>query len=204
MGTFADISGRKTAEEAILSLAFYDVLTGLPNRRLLMDRLAQAVTAAIRRQRTGAVLAATGAKPQLLKLELTESLMITNVEDVIAKMTELKRRGVRFSLDDFGTGYSSLCYLKRLPLDQLKIDQSFVRDLLRNPNDAAIARTIVTLGHSLNMEVMAEGVESAAQCDFLTGIGCDAFQGYFFGRPGPQHLLSEVKSPADHRYQAMQ
>ena len=138
------------------------------------------------------VLAATGANPHQLKLELTESFLIADAEDVIARMSALKRLGVRLSLDDFGTGYSSLAYLKRLPLDQLKIDQSFVRELLTDPNDAAIAHTIVTLGHSLQMEVIAEGVESAEQHKFLDAMGCDAFQGYHFGRPGPEQLLSQA------------
>jgi diguanylate cyclase (GGDEF)-like protein/PAS domain S-box-containing protein len=137
------------------------------------------------------VLAVTGASPHQLKLELTESLLIADVEQVIDKMHALKRLGVRLSLDDFGTGYSSLTYLKRLPLDQLKIDQSFVRELLTDPNDAAIAHTIVTLGHSLNMEVIAEGVETAEQYNFLAAMGCDTFQGYYFGRPGPDHLLGQ-------------
>ena len=141
------------------------------------------------------VLAATGANPDQLKLELTESLMIADVEGVIAKMSALKRLGVRLSLDDFGTGYSSLTYLKRLPLDQIKIDQSFVRELLTDPNDAAMAHTIVTLGHSLQMEVIAEGVESAEQHDVLSAMGCDAFQGYYFGRPVPGHLLGQIQCP---------
>jgi diguanylate cyclase (GGDEF)-like protein len=139
------------------------------------------------------VLAATGANPDQLKLELTESLLIADVEGVIAKMSALKRLGVRLSLDDFGTGYSSLTYLKRLPLDQIKIDQSFVRELLTDPNDAAMAHTIVTLGHSLQMEVIAEGVESAEQHDVLSAMGCDAFQGYYFGRPSPEHLLGQIQ-----------
>jgi len=131
----------------------------------------------------------TGAPAQRLKLELTESLLVDDVDDIIAKMTELKARGVGFSLDDFGTGYSSLSYLKRLPLDQLKIDQSFVRDALTDPNDAAIARTIVALGQSLGLTVIAEGVETQAQRDFLWASGCFAYQGYFFGRPGPVAAL---------------
>ena len=131
------------------------------------------------------VLAQTGANPERLKLELTESLLVTDVEDVIAKMTTLKAHGVGFSLDDFGTGYSSLSYLKRLPLDQLKIDQSFVRHILTDANDAAIAKMVVALAGSLGLAVIAEGVECAAQRDFLAHQGCNAYQGYFFSRPLP-------------------
>ena len=127
----------------------------------------------------------TGANPHLLKLELTESMVVGNVDVIISRMNVLRARGVRFSLDDFGTGYSSLSYLKRLPLAQLKIDQSFVRDLLVDPNDAVIAQTIVSLGHSLGLVVIAEGVETKEQRDDLARMGCDAFQGYFFGRPVP-------------------
>jgi diguanylate cyclase (GGDEF)-like protein/PAS domain S-box-containing protein len=130
-----------------------------------------------------AVLKNTGANPNRLKLELTESLLVSNVEEVIGKMFALKAKGVGFSLDDFGTGYSSLSYLKRLPLDQLKIDQSFVRDIHVDPNDAAIAKTIVALAHSLGLGVISEGVETAAQRDFLAHAGCHAHQGYFFSRP---------------------
>ncbi|MFA6444117.1 MAG: EAL domain-containing protein, partial [Sterolibacterium sp.] len=126
-----------------------------------------------------------GANPQLLKLELTESLLVENIEDVIAKMSALKAKGVGFSLDDFGTGYSSLSYLKRLPLDQLKIDQGFVRDILTDPNDAAIAKMVVALAGSMGLAVIAEGVEIEAQRDFLRHHGCHAYQGYLFGRPLP-------------------
>jgi len=130
-----------------------------------------------------AVLDRTGANPHLLKLELTESLLLNNIDDTIVKMTRLKTTGIRFSLDDFGTGYSSLAYLKRLPLDQLKIDQSFVRDILTDSNDAAIARTIVTLGNSLGLSVIAEGVETEEQLTFLAVHGCMAYQGYLFSKP---------------------
>ena len=139
-----------------------------------------------------AVLDHTGANPHKLKLELTESLMLDNVEDIIAKMTALKAHGLRFSLDDFGTGYSSLTYLKRLPLFQLKIDQSFVRDVLTDPNDAAIARTIVALAQSLGLSVIAEGVETYAQRDFLALNGCPAYQGYLFSRPVPLEAFERL------------
>ena len=131
------------------------------------------------------VLKNTGANPLRLKLELTESLLVESVGEVIDKMNALKAQGVGFSLDDFGTGYSSLAYLKRLPLDQLKIDQSFVHDVLVDPNDAAIAKTIVTLAESLGLGVIAEGVETQNQRDFLARSGCHAYQGYFFSRPLP-------------------
>jgi len=129
------------------------------------------------------ILARTGARADLLKLELTETVLITNVEDVIAKMNTLKAQGVGFSLDDFGTGYSSLSYLKRLPLDQLKIDQGFVHDILIDPDDAAIARMVIALGSSMGLKVVAEGVETEAQRDFLAGLGCQHYQGYLFSPP---------------------
>jgi diguanylate cyclase (GGDEF)-like protein/PAS domain S-box-containing protein len=138
-----------------------------------------------------AIVDASGANPQRLKLELTESLLVTNVEDVIAKMTALKARGVGFSLDDFGTGYSSLSYLKRLPLDQLKIDQSFVRDILVDANDAAIAKMIVALADTLGLVVVAEGVETVAQQAFLARLGCHCYQGYLFSRPAPLEAFEQ-------------
>jgi diguanylate cyclase (GGDEF)-like protein len=137
-------------------------------------------------QQALAVIEQTGVPPAQLKLELTESLLLDNAEDVIAKMRALKDHGVSFSLDDFGTGYSSLSYLKRLPLDQLKIDRSFVRDILIDPNDAAIARTVVALGQSLGLAVIAEGVETVAQRDFLAANGCLTYQGYLFSPPLPR------------------
>ena len=127
----------------------------------------------------------TGAPAQRLRLELTETVLVHRVEDIIVKMKELRAMGVGFSLDDFGTGYSSLNYLKQLPLDLLKIDQSFVQDVLIDPNDAAIARTIVGLGHSLGLTVVAEGVETAEQRAFLASIGCFCYQGFLFAEALP-------------------
>lgn len=139
------------------------------------------------------ILHKTGANPALLKLELTESMLVHDMENTIIKINAIKESRVSFALDDFGTGYSSLSYLKRLPLDQLKIDQSFVRDVLTNSSDAVIARTVVALGHSLGLKVIAEGVETLGQRDFLANIGCDAFQGFYFGHPGPACDLASIK-----------
>ncbi len=136
----------------------------------------------------------SGANPRLLKLELTESTVLTDVEDAIGKMLALKQDGVTFSMDDFGTGYSSLSYLKRLPLDQIKIDQSFVRDITTDPNDAAIVQTIIAMSAALGLNVIAEGVETEAQLAFLELRGCQAFQGYLFGRPLPVRELEQLVS----------
>jgi diguanylate cyclase (GGDEF)-like protein/PAS domain S-box-containing protein len=145
-----------------------------------------------------AIISRTGARPDRLKLELTESVLVDNVQDIIQKMSALKTKGIVFSLDDFGIGYSSLSYLKRLPLDQLKIDRSFVRDVLVDTNDAVIARTIVALARSLGLGVIAEGVETSAQRDFLAAAGCYAYQGFYFCRPLPlegfEAMLSRVEA----------
>lgn len=124
-----------------------------------------------------------GIQPASLKLELTESLVLDNVDDTIAKMHALKAFGVIFSMDDFGTGYSSLSYLKRLPLDQIKIDQSFVRDITTDKTDLVMVKTIVDLGENFEMDVIAEGVETQAQLELLKQCGCASFQGYLFGKP---------------------
>jgi predicted signal transduction protein with EAL and GGDEF domain len=132
-----------------------------------------------------ASVVAHGIDPAQLKLELTESLVLHNVEDTIEKMRQLKSLGICFSMDDFGTGHSSLSYLKRLPLDQLKIDQSFVRDIATDPSDAVIVQTVINMGRTLGLEVIAEGVETEQQLGLLREYGCHAFQGYLFGKPAP-------------------
>jgi len=132
-----------------------------------------------------ATLRASGARASLLKLELTESLVLDNVDDTIEKMHALKSLGVRFSMDDFGTGHSSLAYLTRLPLDQLKIDQSFVHNIGLQAADSMIIQTIIGMGNNLGLEVLAEGVETEAQRAFLAAHGCHLCQGYLFGRPQP-------------------
>jgi len=139
-------------------------------------------------------LTRSGARPDQLTLELTERLLMNDTTDTLCKMNAIKALGVRFSLDDFGTGYSSLLHLQRLPLDQLKIDQSFVHALLTPTSEASVARSVVALGHSLGLTVIAEGVETAAQRNQLAALGCDAFQGYYFGRPTPVGELTGGQS----------
>lgn len=140
------------------------------------------------------VLSTSGINPARLKIELTESLVLDDVSDTITKMRALKALGISFSMDDFGTGYSSLSYLKLLPLDQLKIDQSFVRDLATDANDAAIVQAIITMGRTFGLNVIAEGVETKAQQAFLELHGCHAFQGYLFGKPVPLGQFEEIVS----------
>ena len=137
-------------------------------------------------------------RPNLLKLELTESLLLENVEDTIATMTALNKIGVQFSLDDFGTGYSSLQYLKRLPIHQLKIDQSFVRDLATDSSDRAIVRTIIAMANSLNINVIAEGVETEEQLKFLLKKGCTHYQGFLFSKPLPIEAFEAIFNPDPH------
>ncbi len=131
------------------------------------------------------ILRASGANPRRLKLELTESVLAQDVDSVVEKMKRLKAVGVSFSLDDFGTGFSSLAYLKKMPLDQLKIDQAFIRDVDANTNDMSIVRAVIALGAGLGLTVIAEGVETEAQHRFLRANQCPLYQGYLFGRPVP-------------------
>jgi EAL domain-containing protein (putative c-di-GMP-specific phosphodiesterase class I) len=130
-------------------------------------------------------LARTSANPRKLKLEFSETMLIYNVEEAIRKMNVLKSHGVQFTVDDFGTGYSSLAHLKRLPLDQFKIDGSFVRSLLEDSSSRVIAQTILSLGETMTLSVIAEGVETTTQREFLLRLGCHAFQGYLFSQALP-------------------
>ncbi len=136
-------------------------------------------------ERVCKVLEDTGANASRLKLELTESLVLHSVHETIERMEELKLLGIRFSMDDFGTGYSSLSYLKRLPLSQLKIDQSFVRDIATDAGNAVIVQTIIGMANNLGLNVIAEGVETEEQRAHLERYGCPAYQGYLFGKPMP-------------------
>jgi EAL domain-containing protein (putative c-di-GMP-specific phosphodiesterase class I) len=152
------------------------IAVNLSARQLAQPNIAEAIANIVK---------TSGAPADRLKLEITESMLLTDIEQTIAKMATLSEIGIRFSLDDFGTGYSSLGYLKKLPLSQLKVDQSFVKGLLTDPVDSAIVRTIIQLAKSLGMSVIAEGVESEGQRQALSYMGCKEFQGYLFGKPTP-------------------
>jgi EAL domain-containing protein (putative c-di-GMP-specific phosphodiesterase class I) len=134
----------------------------------------------------------SGLPPELLEIELTESAVMMHADEAIHTMTRLRNMGVRISLDDFGTGYSSLSYLKRLPVTGLKIDQSFIRDLAFDPDDAAIVRAIVAVAHTLMLDVTAEGVHTAEQVEFLKSHGCRGAQGYYFARPVPAREMRKL------------
>jgi len=134
----------------------------------------------------------TGADPHGIEIEVTESTLVSDVEEVIARMSELKTQGIRFSVDDFGVGYSSLSYLQRLPLDKLKIDMSFIRRILTDPSSSAIAQAIISLARALNLEVIAEGVESEEQRLYLAQVGCHRYQGYLTSRPVPASQFEEL------------
>lgn len=184
--------GQQVLEIACLQLAAWQANAATRHLTLSVNVSARQFRQADFVERVIGALQHAGANPLGLKLELTESMMVEDVESVIVKMQALKERGVGFSLDDFGTGYSSLAYLKRLPLDQIKIDQSFVRDALHDSNDATITRTVLALGATFGLSVIAEGVETQAQHEFLETHGCKAFQGYLFGKPLPIESLSEL------------
>jgi EAL domain-containing protein (putative c-di-GMP-specific phosphodiesterase class I) len=188
--------GQWVLETACAQLALWAIRPEMAHLTMSVNVSAQQFHEADFVEKVMAAISQTGADPNRLKLELTESLLVDNVGDIIDKMIALKASGVAFSLDDFGTGYSSLSYLRRLPLNQLKIDKLFVRDVLNDRNDAAIARAIVTLAQNLGIGVIAEGVETRLQRDFLASIGCHAYQGYFFSRPLPVQGFEEFAQQA--------
>jgi diguanylate cyclase (GGDEF)-like protein/PAS domain S-box-containing protein len=171
-------AGREETRQLVLAV-------NISARQFHQDDFVDQVLAAVQRN---------AINPNLLKLELTESLLLEYTEDTVATMNALKAIGVRLSLDDFGTGYSSLQYLKLLPLNQIKIDQSFVRDIATDTNDAAIVQTIIAMAETLGLEVIAEGVETEAQHDFLDLRGCHAYQGYLFGKPVPIEQFDTSRS----------
>lgn len=138
------------------------------------------------------ILRETGVAPHWLEVELTEGSLMENTQHTIASLQRLRTLGVKISIDDFGTGYSSLAYLRRFPIDTLKIDIAFIREVTTNPQDAAITRTIIELAHSLGLQVVAEGVETQEQLAFLKQAGCDQIQGYLFSRPLPADTLERL------------
>lgn len=147
-----------------------------------------------------ATLKKHGLRGEQLELEITESLLLHNAEQAIETLHRLKVLGVRIALDDFGTGFSSLSYLKRLPIDKIKIDRSFIREIATDHHDAAITQGIISMAHHLSLIVVAEGVETASQMEFLKGSRCDIFQGYHFARPMPFAALEAFLShPEFHR-----
>jgi EAL domain-containing protein (putative c-di-GMP-specific phosphodiesterase class I) len=159
------------------------VAVNLSTRQFMQAGLAEQVAG---------ILAATGLKANQLELEITESLLMKDVEGAVDTLRIFKAMGVGLAIDDFGTGYSSLNYLKRFPIDRLKIDQSFVRDITIDPDDAAIALAVIAMAHSLRLKVIAEGVETAAQLDFLRSRHCDEMQGYYFSRPRPAEEIAAL------------
>lgn len=165
---------------------------GLPQLRMSVNLSARQINEEGFVGTVAQVLKDTGLDPQFLELEVTESIALQNEERVVAVLRELQAMGIRIAMDDFGTGYSSLSYLKKLPIHSLKIDQSFVRDLTTDPNDAAIASTVIVLGHNLNLSVTAEGVENQEQLDFLRKQRCDSIQGHLFSHPLPKDEVEKI------------
>jgi EAL domain-containing protein (putative c-di-GMP-specific phosphodiesterase class I) len=162
---------------------------GLGTRRVAVNLSARQLHQRDLDEAVARIIEQSGIEPGNLELELTESSLLRDPEEAASILGRLAKRGVHLSVDDFGTGYSSLAYLKRFPIDALKIDRTFVRDVDSNTEDAAIARAIISLGHSLGLKVVAEGVESESQMEFLRREGCDEFQGYLFGPPLPREEI---------------
>jgi EAL domain-containing protein (putative c-di-GMP-specific phosphodiesterase class I) len=162
---------------------------GLGNLRVAVNVSARQFQQKNFLERVAQIVGETAISPSSLELEITETSIMTNAAQVVVLLSELKRMGVRIAIDDFGIGYSSLGYLKRLPIDRLKIDRTFVSDATSDPDDAAIVMAIITLAHNLRLKVMAEGVETEEQLRFLQLLKCDEGQGYLFGKPMPADLF---------------
>jgi EAL domain-containing protein (putative c-di-GMP-specific phosphodiesterase class I) len=175
---------------------------GLPPMRMAVNLSARQFQRRDLLDTVAAALAETGLPPQYLQLEITEGAAMQDVDLTLAILRELREAGVQISIDDFGTGHSSLSYLKRFPIDVVKIDQSFVQDLTVDPNDAAIASTIIVMAHALNLKVIAEGVETAEQLAFLRERDCDEMQGFLFSRPAPVPELDQMLRRNGRRWRA--
>ncbi|MBN9127759.1 MAG: EAL domain-containing protein, partial [Nitrosospira sp.] len=194
---------RQIAEWKRLGLGEIPVSINVSGRQFSQDALSRDVVQATRRSGIGAkllefefqterALRESSIDSNLLELELTETSLMMHANKMIDILRNLKSLGVRLSIDDFGTGYSSLAYVKRFPVDVLKIDRSFVADIITNPSNAAITTAIIDMAHSLNVKVIAEGVETAEQCAFLHARGCDEIQGYYFSEPLSAKEISAI------------
>jgi diguanylate cyclase (GGDEF)-like protein/PAS domain S-box-containing protein len=177
--------GNWALQQACYQIATWSLRKGLPPVNVAVNISARQFRQPDFVEQVLEAIELSGVNPESLTLELTESMLVENIEEVIDRMTALKMLGVHFALDDFGTGYSSLTYLKRLPLDQLKVDRSFVQDILEDPTSGAIAQTIVSLSRAMHLAVVAEGIETEEQRRYLQRLGCQIFQGYLFSRPLP-------------------
>jgi EAL domain-containing protein (putative c-di-GMP-specific phosphodiesterase class I) len=167
---------------------------GLPPTRVAINLSAQQFADSRLLDNLNRVLRETGCDPQLLEFEITESVVMTNPERALHLLEQIKNYGITLAIDDFGTGHSSLAYLKRFPVDSVKIDYTFVRDIASDPNDLAITRAIIALGHSLDLKVVAEGVESAIQLEILRRFHCDEFQGFLFSAAVPSEQFQDIMS----------
>jgi EAL domain-containing protein (putative c-di-GMP-specific phosphodiesterase class I) len=168
---------------------------GLPALRVSVNLSACQLRQADLINRIGRILTETGLKPEYLELEITESVLMVDIQSTLQILTAIREKGITLAMDDFGTGYSSLSYLKLFPLDYVKIDRSFVRDMTQNPNDAALVRTIIAMTENLNLHSVAEGVETAEQLALLRHYGCEVVQGFYFSPPVPGEEFVKLLQP---------